>query len=268
MTLRFSRNFWSNRQSLADCSPRENLYSEFLRPVSEPLPAETADDASTVERGPSCSEFRGDCSLYLPEGYEPNYPYPLVVWFHRAGSDERELREVMPQITAQNCIGLSLRGPEVEASGGYTWPAWDSSLADLEESLSSTVRMLRREYHVHSERIFPAGFGEGAGVALRLFFSRPEWFGGAAILGCRIPPGKRKILARHRDLAGKRLLLATGSRDRVAPAAGMLYLAHLLHTAGIEIETRVFDTAHELVPAALRRIDHWMMEGICAANKV
>jgi phospholipase/carboxylesterase len=267
MTLRFSRNFWSNRRSLAEPSSREHLYSAFAQSTADSLPRERIEDATSAASGPACIEFRGDCSLYLPEGYEPNYPYPLVVWFHRAGSDENELRAVMPQLTTQNCIGLALRGPQPLATGGFSWPEWDSSLAELEECLSSTVRFLRREYHVHSERIFPAGFGEGAGVALRLFFSRPEWFGGAAILGCRIPPGKRKILARHRDLAGKRLLLSTGSRDRIAPAAGMLYLAHLLHTAGIEIETRIFDAAHELLPAALRRIDHWMMEGICAANR-
>lgn len=271
MTLRFSRNFWSERKSTAHRTAHESLRSAIRRYLAHAGSIEQSHDLVVEVEAPKQPQtsLRGNCSVFLPEGYEGNYPYPLVVWFHQGGADERELLEVMPQITTQNCIGLGIRGTMSHSSGtGYDWPVGASSIADFEEYLSSTVRSLRREYHIHSERIFPAGFGEGGAMALRTLFSRPEWFGGAAALGTPMTGGKKRVLARFRDLAGKRLLLSTGSRDRKAPAAGMLHLAHLLHTAGMEIETRVFDGGHELVPSALRRIDHWIMEGICAADRV
>lgn len=269
MTLRFSKNFWSERKSTAHHAARESLRSAIRQYLDQAAPIERTDEVEIEQPRHARASLRGNCSVFLPEGYEPNYAYPLVVWFHQAGADERTLLDVMPQITTQNCIGLGLRGPNAHSSGtGYDWPIWESSIADFEEYLSSTVRSLRREFHIHSERIFPAGFGEGGAMALRMLFSRPEWFGGAAAIGFHVSSGKKRVLARMRDLAGKRLLLATGSRDRLAPAAGMLHMAHLLHTAGMEIETRVFDGGHELAPSALRRIDHWIMEGICAADRV
>src|SRR5688572_14419077 len=34
----------------------------------------------------------GPVAVFTPEGYEPNYAYPLIVWFHDAGESEHVLR--------------------------------------------------------------------------------------------------------------------------------------------------------------------------------
>src|SRR5580704_9712929 len=48
---------------------------------------------------------------FLPTGYEPNYPYPLVVFLHgHGGSDEQVLR-LAPRLSRRNYVCISLRGP-------------------------------------------------------------------------------------------------------------------------------------------------------------
>src|SRR5262245_59215922 len=62
-------------------------------------------------------------ALFAPIHYEPGYAYPLVVWLHGAGSNERELWQVMPKVSVRNYVGASARGAVVsrETAAGYTW---------------------------------------------------------------------------------------------------------------------------------------------------
>src|SRR6267154_6152687 len=51
-------------------------------------------------------------ACYVPQRYEPNYPYPLLVLFHPRGGDEQQMVHSMPALSWRNHVGLSLRGPE------------------------------------------------------------------------------------------------------------------------------------------------------------
>ena len=57
-------------------------------------------------------------STFIPQRYEPNYPYPLLVLFHAKGGDEQQMVRSMPALSWRNYVGLSLRGPESAAVGG------------------------------------------------------------------------------------------------------------------------------------------------------
>src|SRR5262245_7060632 len=63
---------------------------------------------------------------YLPTGYEPNYPYPLVVFFHPRGGNECQVLGLAPQLSDRNYVCIGLRGPETVACRqdggvGYSW---------------------------------------------------------------------------------------------------------------------------------------------------
>ena len=45
-------------------------------------------------------------------------------------------------------------------------------------------------------------------------------------------------------------------------------IARLLHSAGMEIATRVYDADDEVTPRMLSDINHWVMDGICESNLV
>ncbi len=206
-------------------------------------------------------------SMYVPASYEARYPYPLVVWFHGRGGSEHDLLDVMPAISAQNYLGLAVRGPVSSKAGssGFGWDAPEVACARYEAIISTAVRQFRAEYHIHSERIYLAGIDEGAQMALRLLLARPEWFGGAALFGIRFTPIKGQLV-HFGELRGKPVLLGAGARDSSAPVTETIKLSRLLHAAGLDVTTRVFNAAHETTPEMLKHVDTWLMEGIAAAN--
>src|SRR5579862_4426540 len=63
---------------------------------------------------------------FLPTGYEPNYPYPLLVFLHGHGSSEEQILRLAPRLSRRNYICIGLRGPQTVASHAaedqaYSW---------------------------------------------------------------------------------------------------------------------------------------------------
>src|SRR5215213_251302 len=85
--------------------------------------------SSERRNAPPFGSSTGGCSLvearFIPQQYEPNYPYPLLVMLHARGGDEGQMVRSMPALSWRNYVGLSLRGPErVTRKGrdaGYGW---------------------------------------------------------------------------------------------------------------------------------------------------
>lgn len=48
--------------------------------------------------------------LFSPMHYEPGYAYPLLIWMHSPGSDERQIMKTMPLISMRNFVAIAPRG--------------------------------------------------------------------------------------------------------------------------------------------------------------
>lgn len=189
-------------------------------------------------------------NLFVPEHYESKYAYPLIVWLQTEGAAEPDFRKLMPQISTRNYFGLSLRC-EVSTAN-------DDAITTIEERLIDTVKQIRRAHHIHSERIFLAGFGDGATLALHLSLRRPEWFAGVAALAGQFPK-MPLALNRFRDLIGKRVFLGTGTRNASCRETDLLRTGRLLHVAGIRVCTRFYDAGPELSADMLAELNRWVM---------
>src|SRR5690242_365104 len=64
-------------------------------------------------------------ATFVPQRYEPNYAYPLLVLLHARAGDEQQMVRSMPALSWRNYVGLSLRGPEPflrrGQQDGYGW---------------------------------------------------------------------------------------------------------------------------------------------------
>ena len=246
---------------------------------------------SDIERMPTelqelCEQYNLDCrdsvemdhaaatsdwpvSLFVPQNYEENYAYPLVIWFHDDHSSENELDLVMSAIGDQNYCGLALRGNQT--LGGHDQYGWSVDALEfgevpLKKLVNITTRRLRRAFHIHSERIFVAGSGSGADVALKLFSECPEWFAGAVLIdpSCN----KRIVLQNQKELRGKQVLQTVSRTASDATLAANLECVQLLRSCGVDVDVRV--TAESLDPCSnsARFIDSWLISRLNCVSYV
>lgn len=206
-------------------------------------------------------------TVYLPEHYEAGYAYPLVVWFHGDGATEDELHDVMPRISDRNYIGLALRG-ETQLAAGFGWSPNAVTETSLVEDVRSAVTQLRRQYHIHSERIYLAGFGTGATTALQLMLHKPEWFGGVISFSGDMPTPATPLQPLE-ELKNKRILLTASLSSAATQVGDVVATGRLLYSAGMQVGTRVYQGG-ETRPTnkMLRDLNSWLMDDICGNVKV
>ena len=208
--------------------------------------------------------------VHLPPHYEPNYAYPLIVWLHDAEWTARELLDLIPRISPQNYLGLAVEGltPTNRFASGSMSPVGSLDPLDgLLETLKDVVPQMRREFHVHSERIYLAGFGDQASVSLRMLLRRPEWFAGALAFGVR-DTKLESALANYDELRGKRVFLSAGVRDSRVSMADVTGVGRLLRSFGIQAVLRAYDSSESPTPKMLSDVDHWLMNGVCESTLV
>ncbi|HKB40819.1 MAG TPA: PHB depolymerase family esterase [Gemmataceae bacterium] len=205
---------------------------------------------------------------FLPTGYETNYPYPLLVFFHGHGGDEEQVLRLAPRLSRRNYICIGLRGPESvgprpDGRCGYGWGQDGSCDATIEEYVLRAVEQTRRNYHVHSERVYLAGFCEGATLAYRLGLSFPERFAGVLSLN-GIMPRRGCPLMRLTDLRTLRVFIGHGIANAVIPLPLARRDHLLLYTAGLPVRMHTYPTTHRIHPDMLRDVNRWIMEHVNA----
>ncbi len=219
----------------------------------------------TMQPGKEARGCERPHAVYLPEHYEPAYAYPLVVWFHSDGGSEADLRHVMPQISNRNYIGVALQG-NASLEKGHGWLLDEAGVASLVGDVRAVAVSLRREYHIHSERIYLAGYGSGATAAVEVMLRQPEWFGGVLSLNGGLPKIDQP-LGSLSELKDKRILIATSVNSQTTKVGDVVAAGRLLYAAGMQVGTRVYqDSGHRPSKKMLRDIDSWLMDDICAAG--
>ena len=203
---------------------------------------------------------------FLPTGYEPNYPYPLLVFLHGRGGDEEQVLEFAPRLSRRNYICISLRGPhrlEDRPGGGpaYSWGPDGPHDASLEDYILRAVEQTRRSYHVHSERVYLAGIAEGATLAYQIALALPEKFAGVISLNGNMPRHGCPLLRLH-DLRSLKVFIGHGLANAVVPLPLARQDGRLLYTAGMSVEMRCYPTTHHIHPDMLRDVNRWVMSHV------
>ncbi len=226
-------------QSWMTYRPAEGFYSSKVE-VHRPLPVRT----------------------FLPFGYEPRYAYPLVVFFHGEGSNEKQILRLAPRLSRRNFISIGLRGPvslgeDVKEKRGYSWGG-PAHLELVEEYMVRAVQQTRLKYHVHSERIYLAGFAEGATMAYRMALASPDKIAGVVSLNGCMPRHSRPLL-RMPEVRDLRAWIGHGIANSVVPLSLAREDHRLLWSAGLDAEMQTYPTTHRLHADMLRDLNRWIV---------
>lgn len=210
--------------------------------------------------------------VYLPTGYEPNYAYPLVVLLHGEGSSDEEAIRYAPRISRRNCICLSIRAPKALAELNddcrpvFGWDTTGAGDAHLRDYILAAIAHVRRNYHVHSERIFLAGIHEGAEMAYRVGLQMPEKLGGLISLNGSLPRPAGLPATIDANLQHLRVLIAHGAANEKQPLemARQDYLA--LYAAGVDVTLNTYPTTHQIMQSMWRDMNRWLMHHVMIDN--
>jgi phospholipase/carboxylesterase len=203
---------------------------------------------------------------FLPTGYEPNYPYPLLVFLHGHGSCEEQILQLAPRLSRRNYICIGLRGPQPldlrpDGRQTFTWGLDGQADANVEEYVCRAIEQTRRHFHVHSERIYLAGFCEGAPLAYRLGLLYPERFAGIISLNGSMPRRGGPLL-RLPEVRHLRVLIGHGIANSVVPLTLARNDFRLFYAAGLAVRMHTYPSNHRIHPHMLRDIDRWIMQTI------
>lgn len=205
---------------------------------------------------------RVEQGVYIPEGYEPNYAYPLIVWVQGPEGNAHELQHVLPLISERNYVGVAFRArtkatrDEIQRDG---LPS--RTLHRLLRELRRLVRATARDCHLHADRIYLAGFDVGGSIALQLGAASSARVAGIAVFGTPLPP---LPVCRSGGLNGTRILLGAGIRDRRVSPADLQHAQRRLQQAGMDANVCQYDAGHQVTRAMLADVNRWIMEAVAA----
>lgn len=233
-------------------------------PVSS-LPEPTAARGIVQEQSLANSQF----SFFLPQHYEPNYAYPLLVWLHGRQGNERQIHRVLPLVSMRNYAAVGVRG-NLKGGSGYDWSADASSgYQTAEQSVLDAIDSAQQRFNVHASRIFIAGYQNGGALAVRLALRHPTLFGGAVALGGCLPSGSHLFgnISQSRKFP---LLISQGQDGGGKASEELCDRLRLFHAANLQVMVRLYPGNHELTTRMLSDMNEWIMErvtGIPAREK-
>lgn len=219
------------------------------------------------EAAPSKDSFTPPSPLafrfFIPQGYEKNYTYPLIVYLHDRSQNEGRIDRVMPVISTKNYLGVSVAAPisQVEED---TWGQDESTIQAARFGVLEAIESAKKRFPIHHKKVFLIGCGSGGTMAFRIANSDPEKFAGIASINGSFPINHRPLskvkTARNLDVFWAHF---RGS-DRFTEQE-LCSKMSLLHTAGFDLTVRQYPLGdcQEVCPTVFRDVNRWAMDLVC-----
>ena len=170
---------------------------------------------------------------------------PPLLLLHGTGGDENDLIPLAAQLSPGSAL-LSPRGKVTENGMPRFFRRLAEGVFDLADlkvrtaELADFIAAARMAYGI--EAPVAVGFSNGANIAAALLLTLPQVLHGAVLLRAMLPFEPEPLP----DLAGKPVLLLSGSNDTMISAAGRERLAAVLQAAGADLVYKVLPTGHNL----------------------
>jgi len=189
-----------------------------------------------------------DGLVYVPRGYRPDRPAPLVLALHGSGDDAEEGLGLLSKLA--DGAGLLLVAP---ASRRHTWDLVLDGFGPDVEFIDEALTQTFEHFAVDPAFVAIAGFSDGASYALSLGLTNGDLFRQViAFSGGRLAP-----TARH---GRPRVFVSHGTEDEVLAIdeSSRRFVPRLRH-AGYRVRYREFDGPHTVPPEIAREAVAWLV---------
>jgi len=191
---------------------------------------------------------------------------PAVVMVHGWLGNENVMW-AFEQALPPGAAVFSPRAP-LEAEGGYGWWGDQDDADGLRHGLAALrefVSGLPRAHAVDPARLVLLGFSQGAAVSAALLLSDPGLVRGAALLAGFLPEVAHRWAAPGL-LAGKRVFITHGLKDKIVPVAEARRVRETLRGAGADVTYSEYPVAHKLSPSGLRELRRWVAAAVANSS--
>ncbi len=190
-----------------------------------------------------------DGVLYVPAGYRPERPAPLLVCLH--GARSTGTRSVLALRAPAERYGLLLLAPDARA---VTWDILRGGYGPDVAFIDRALAWVFARCAVDPTRIGIEGFSDGASYALTLGLDNGDLF--TAVLA--FSPG---FLAPRQPTGRPRVFVSHGRQDPVLPIhVCSRRLVPLLARAGYPVRYREFDGGHTVPEEVLDEALRWFLD--------
>jgi phospholipase/carboxylesterase len=225
---------------------------------NNPLPAQ---DKATGEQARSLIHLVREAKKKSPE------PPPLLLLLHGYGSNENDLFSLTPYLDERFFI-VSARAPLALFPGGCAWFQIDFTpqgtrmhAGQAEQSrllLLAFIDYLLEKYETDAERVYLAGFSQGAMMSLHVALTHPEKVAGVVAMSGRVLPEVLPHMAAPEALQDLPIFVSHGIYDDVLPIQHGRATQEILSKLPITLTYKEYDMAHEVSAHSLADATGWL----------
>ncbi len=193
--------------------------------------------------------LRREYSLFVPENYDPNISYGVIIWLHPAGRGGRDFND-MVDLWADFCEDhhFILLGPKAQSNDGWAASETELVLQDLKEVMDT--------YTVDQQRIIVHGMGIGGQLAFYMGFNARETIRGVATVGAILANNPKETIPTQRVS----FFVVAGQKDPIAKdiAESQKQLSEKKHPVILEVSPNMGKEYLNADVELLRKLARWM----------
>ncbi len=202
----------------------------------------------------------------LPDGYDPETPYPLVIMLHGFGANMHDLASLAPAINPTGYVYAFPNAPipfnlgQGHAGFGWMTPRGGSTAEEVAKSealLSDFFTEVFERFKVPAGNTLLSGFSQGGGMTYRCGLGRADTFAGLAALSATLPEAE-ELDPRLPAVRNQPIFVAHGSHDQMIAESTAHAAKDYLEGAGYKPEFHVYNMGHEISGEVLADLVPWI----------
>lgn len=218
----------------------------LANPVLNSRPSTPTGKATIGTTVPYSNGFQ-DALLYVPSGYEPTTPTPLVLMLHDAGGAAISALDLF--LPYADAAGLALLGVD---SNSTTWDVIEGDYGPDVEFIDAALAATFNQLNVDPARVTIEGFSDGASYALAVGRTNGDLFShvvaySPGFMPPYLPTGKPKFFVSQGVNDPLFNVVQTGE-----------FIDSQLVSAGYDVDYVEFDGAHEVPAAIIQQSLTWL----------
>lgn len=214
-----------------------------------------------------------ECNIQIPENYNPDKPYPLVISLHGGGSSYETFKNIWRHFENPQFIMATPQAPYKWLIGdkiGYDWSGWPSgdsvfmkrALKLTSSFIENLILVLKEKYNVNE--VFLLGFSQGSIITQIAGINNHDLLSGIIILsGPEINhPGKSEIVwpeeENVRFANNLKVFIVHGKSDTIIDIEIAYKSMDIYEKYGYNTSLYEFEGGHNIDEGAMMIIGKWI----------